>query len=104
MKPISKKRLYKDKQGKSLYLFDKVMHIRKGTRYTVDAETRAMEEVIETSYRRGGKNASLTSSLTYIDADEDHIALQREGKFREINKLIRVFFYDFTYKNLTLSC
>ena len=115
-----KKRLYKDKQGKSLYLFDKVMHIRKGTRYTIDAEARAMEEVIETSYRRGGKNASLTSSLTkvtmmnmlknleiprkdyvvfkkkqidylYIDADEDHIALQREGKFSEINKLIYVY-------------
>lgn len=96
------------------------MHIRKGTRYTVDAEWKAMEEVIETSYRRGGKSASLTSPLSkvtmmnmlknleilernyivfkkkrvdylYIDADEDHIALQREEKFNEINKLIYVY-------------
>ena len=79
-----------------------------------------MEEVIETSYSRGGLNASLTSSVSkvtmmnmlkdlviperdyvvfkkkrvdylYIDADEDHIALQREEKFSEINKLIYVY-------------
>ena len=115
------KRLYKEKEsGKSCYLFDKVMSIRKGTRYTIDAETNAMEEVIETSYRRGGNSASLTSSLSkvtmmnmlknlvipqrnyvifkkkkvdylYIDADEDHIALQREEKLSEINKLIYVY-------------
>lgn len=42
------------------------MHIRKGTRYTVDAEWKAMEEVIETSYRRGGKSASLTSPLSKV--------------------------------------
>ena len=114
------KRLYKNKQGESLYLFDRLMHIRKGTRYTVDAEWKAMEEVIETSYRRGGRNASIMSPLSkvtmmnmlknlvipernyvvfkkkkvdylYIDADEDHIALQREEKFSEINKLIYVY-------------
>lgn len=115
------KRLYRNNiNKKSCYLFDKVMKIRKGARYTTDAEWKAMEEVIETSYRRGGLNASLTSSLTkvtmmnmlknlviperdyvvfkkkrvdylYIDADEDHIALQREEKFSEINKLIYVY-------------
>ena len=114
------KRLYRDKKGKSQYLFDKYLKIRKGARYTIDAEARAMEEVIETSYRRGGKNASITGSLSkvtmmnmlknlviprrdyvvfkkkkvdylYIDADEDHIALQREEKFSEINKLIYVY-------------
>ena len=116
-----KKRLYKNEVNKkSCYLFDKVMKIRKGARYTIDAEWKAMEEVIETSYRRGGLSASLTSSVSkvtmmnmlknlvipernyvvfkkkrvdylYIDADEDHIALQREEKFSEINKLIYVY-------------
>ena len=114
------KRLYRNQEGQSFYMFDRLMHIRKGTRYTVDAEWKAMEEVIETSYRRGGKSASLTSPLSkvtmmnmlknlvipernyvvfkkkkvdylYIDADEDHIALQREEKFSEINKLIYVY-------------
>ena len=96
------------------------MQIRKNARYTVDAEAKAMEEVIETSYRRGGKSASITKELSkvtmmnmlknldilkkdyivfkkkeveylYIDADEDHIALQRENKLNEINKLIYVY-------------
>ena len=115
-----KKRLYRNNEGKSCYLFDRLMHIRKGARYTVDAEWKAMEEVIETSYRRGGNSASITSPLSkvtmmnmlknlvipernyvvfkkkkvdylYIDADEDHIALQREEKLGEINKLIYVY-------------
>lgn len=114
------RRFYRDKKGKSKYLFDKYLKIRKGARYTIDAEAKAVEEVIETSYRRGGENASITSSLTkvtmmnmlknlvipqrdyvvfkkrkvdylYIDADEDHIALQREEKLSEINKLIYVY-------------
>lgn len=114
------RRFYRDKKGKTKYLFDKYLKIRKGARYTIDAEAKAMEEVIETSYRRGGNNASITSSLSkvtmmnmlknlvipqrdyvvfkkkkvdylYIDADEDHVALQREEKFSEINKLIYVY-------------
>lgn len=114
------RRLYRDEKGQCKYLFDRHLKIRKGARYTIDAEARAMEEVIETSYRRGGKNASITSSLSkvtmmnmlknlviprrdyvvfkkkkvdylYIDADEDHIALQREEKFSEINKLVYVY-------------
>ena len=62
-----KKRLYKNEVNKkSCYLFDKVMKIRKGARYTIDAEWKAMEEVIETSYRRGGLSASLTSSVSKV--------------------------------------
>lgn len=114
------RRLYRDEKGQCKYLFDRHLKIRKGARYAIDAEARAMEEVIETSYRRGGKNASITGSLSkvtmmnmlknlviprrdyvvfkkkkvdylYIDADEDHIALQREEKFSEINKLVYVY-------------
>lgn len=114
------RRLYRDEKGQCKYLFDRHLKIRKGARYTIDAEARAMEEVLETSYRRGGKNASITGSLSkvtmmnmlknlviphrdyvvfkkkkvdylYIDADEDHIALQREEKFSEINKLVYVY-------------
>lgn len=115
-----RKRLYRGKDKEYKYLFDTHLKIRKKARYTVDAESKVMEEVIETSYRRGGENASISTSLTkqttmnmlkdlnipkrnyvifnkrkvdylYIDADEDHIALQKEEKFAEINKLIYVY-------------
>ena len=58
-----KRRLYKSKEGKNIYLFDRYMQIRKNARYTVDAEAKAMEEIIKTSYRRGGKNASITKEF-----------------------------------------
>ena len=76
---------------------------------TEDAEAKLLEEAVQTSYRRGGEAASLLDSVSkqttmnklhrlrfpksktasekkyvrnlYIDADEDHIALQyRESK------------------------
>lgn len=115
------KRLYKDLRGKSKYLFDEHLKIRKGTRITVDAVSRVIDETIDTSYRKGGLNASISDSITkqtvknilkttevpkvsykipkkkkqveylYIDADEDHIALQREYELNAINKLIYVY-------------
>ena len=120
LKLLKIKWLYRGKDKEYKYLFDAHLMIRKKARYKVDAESKVMEEVIETSYRRGGENASISTSLTkqttmnmlkelnipkrnyvifnkrkveylYVDADEDHIALQKEEKFAEINKLIYVY-------------
>ena len=90
--------------GERRYLLDELMGLEKNARLTEDALARIYEEAVETSYRRGGKNASITEadvskmtvlnklhSLTfpkvqptekkavpylYVDADEDHVALQ----------------------------
>ena len=96
--------------GKSEYLLDRILQIDPNERLTEDAEAKLLEEAVQTSYRRGGENVSLTSEVSkqtvknkihglefpkneekperkkvvdylYIDADEDHISLQfREKK------------------------
>lgn len=114
-----KRRLYRDKKGNSIYLFDQMMELRKGARITVDAISNIFEEVIVSSYGKGGKHASISDSVSkqtvmnllkqtvipkkdyfvikkkvvdylYVEADEDHIALQREYELSAINKLIYV--------------
>lgn len=91
--------------GNSCYLLDQLMELEKHTRITEDAIARIFEEAAESSYRKGGKNASIvganitketvmnklhtlcfppatipkekkTLQKLYIDADEDHVALQ----------------------------
>lgn len=87
------------------YLLDRFMGIEKHARMTEDAEAAILEEAVETSYRKGGENASISSECVskqtvmnklrelrfpdvapqeckkavpylYIDGDEDHVALQ----------------------------
>ena len=100
--------------GERRYLLDELMGLEKHARLTEDAVARIYEEAVETSYRRGGKNASITeadvSKMTvlnklhplvfpkvkpkekkavpylYIDADEDHVALQYLEKKGDIKK------------------
>ena len=104
------KTLFENKEnGEMCYLLDRIMGLEKGERITEDAEAAMLEEAVQTSYRRGGEAASIldkTSKQTvktkihslkfpeekkpeekrqveylYIEADEDHIALQfRERK------------------------
>lgn len=105
------KTLFTNKEtGKSEYLLDRILGIDPNERLTEDAEAKLLEEAVQTSYRRGGENVSLTSGVSkqtvknkihglefpkneekperkkvvdylYIDADEDHISLQfREKK------------------------
>lgn len=105
------KTLFTNKEtGKSEYLLDRILGINPNERLTEDAEAKLLEEAVQTSYRRGGENVSLTSEVSkqtvknkihglefpkneekperkkvvdylYIDADEDHISLQfREKK------------------------
>lgn len=100
------KTLFKHKRtGKYAYLLDQAMGLEKHARMTEDAEARILEEAVESSYRKGGENASISydniskqtvmnkirsldfPELTpdpdkksvpylYIDCDEDHVALQ----------------------------
>lgn len=98
------------KTGKSEYLVDRILGLEKHERMTEDAEAKMYEEAVQTSYRRGGIEASILSEVSkqtvknkihklefpenvvtrkdkkvvdylYIDADEDHVSLQfREKK------------------------
>lgn len=105
------KTLFTSKEtGKSEYLLDRIMGIEAHERITEDAQANMLEEAVQTSYRRGGEEASLETGISkqtvmnklhklefpenrekpekkkeveylYIDADEDHVSLQfREHK------------------------
>lgn len=101
-----KKTLFKNKEtGECKYLLDKIMKLEPHTRITTDAVERVLTESVQTSYRRGGDNVSIDETCVskettknilhtlrfpevvypevkkeveylYIDADEDHVALQ----------------------------
>ena len=88
------------------YLLDRVMGLSSHTRITEDAEAKLLEEAVQTSYEKGGKQVSISREevsketvknkihglkfpkkrnypekkkvveYLYIDADEDHISLQ----------------------------
>lgn len=91
--------------GERCYLLDRLMGFASGERLTEDAVARIYEEAAESSYRKGGMNASISRvpvsketvmeklhslqfpetehpeerkqvKTLYIDADEDHVALQ----------------------------
>ena len=90
--------------GESCYLLDQLMGLKHHARITEDAEARILKESAESSYRKGGANASIrgdciskeavmnklhsldfpmvkadekkTLKSIYIDADEDHVSLQ----------------------------
>ena len=94
--------------GESEYLVDRIIGLAPHQRMTEDAEAKMLGEAVQTSYRRGGEEASLTTDVSkqtvknkihqlefpskeepeqkkkveylYIDADEDHISLQFQEK------------------------
>lgn len=110
------KTLFKNKNtGRYEYLLDRAMGLEKHARMTEDAEAKILEEAVQTSYRRGGENAAITEDAVsketvmnklhalkfpktepqaekkvvkylYIDADEDHVALQYLEKKGDIRK------------------
>lgn len=94
--------------GESEYLLDRIMGMERHERISEDALARMLKEAVQTSYRRGGEETSLTTDVKkqtvknkihalefprddekpekkkeveylYIEADEDHASLQ----FRE---------------------
>ena len=101
--------------GEYCYLLDQLMGLEKHARISEDAEARMLEEAAESSYRKGGANASIGDqevsketvmkkihalkfpdlkpldekrkvSRLYIDADEDHVSLQYLEKKGDIRK------------------
>jgi hypothetical protein len=101
--------------GEYCYLLDQLMGLEKHARISEDAEARMLEEAVESSYRKGGFNASIGEqavsketvmnklhalkfpklthlnekrkvSRLYIDADEDHVSLQYLEKKGDIKK------------------
>ena len=110
------KTLFKNRfTGEYEYLLDRIMGIEKHARMTEDAEAKLLEEAVQTSYRKGGENASITEDVVsketvmnkihtlrfpktepqpqkkalkylYIDADEDHVSLQHIHEKGDIKK------------------
>ena len=107
------KTLFTNKEtGEMEFLLDRIMGLEKHARMTEDAEARLLEETVQTSSRRGGESASILDSVSkqtvknkihrlkfpkakvpaqkkaveylYIDADEDHVALQFRDKRGDI--------------------
>ena len=102
------------KTGERSYLLDRLLGFEKGQRFTEDADARILDEAADSSYRKGGINASIDEnvvasketvmdklhllrfpqvkplkkkkevSLLYIDADEDHVSLQYLDKKGDI--------------------
>lgn len=100
--------------GESCYLLDQLMGLEHHARITEDAEARILQEASESSYRKGGASASINGEsiskeavmnklhklefpaleatekkelkTLYIDADEDHVALQYLEKKGDIRK------------------
>jgi len=102
-------------KGTSEYLLDRLLGLERNERLTQDAEARLLEEAVQTSYRRGGEETSLTAEVSkqtvknkihqlefpkneenpdrkkeveylYIDADEDHASLQFREKKGDLTK------------------
>lgn len=115
------KTLFKHKiTGKRAYLLDKYLKIESHERISEDAKACILEEASQTSYRKAGENASVLDMVSkqtvmdmvhelhfpkekysgekkvvpnlYVDADEDHIALQKAGELHStITKMVYVY-------------
>jgi len=106
------------KGGKREYLVDKIVGIEPHDRVSSDVVINAAEEAIESSYKKGGIKATFVGEITkqtvmniihtieveqpdvvvnekkeikilYIEADEDHVALQGKNIKKENNKNAR---------------
>lgn len=104
------KTLFTNKEtNTSEYLLDRILGLERNERITEDAEAKMLKEAVQTSYRRGGEETSLTTEVKkqtvknkihklefpkneekpekkkeveylYIEADEDHVSLQFRDK------------------------
>ena len=114
------KTLFKNKKtGKRVYLLDKQLGIEDHERMTEDAEALLLEEAAQTSYKKAGEGISILETVSkqtvkdkvhslvfprndyagekkavdylYIDADEDHVAMQgTENNHSTIVKMVYV--------------
>ncbi|SNU09973.1 Uncharacterised protein family (UPF0236) [Lachnospiraceae bacterium] len=111
-----KRTLFKKKDGSGYaFLLDDMIGLESHTRISADSVERILEEAVQTSYRRGGENASISDATVskqatkniihklkfpetekpktkkeveylYIDADEDHVSLQFREEKGDISK------------------
>lgn len=127
-----KKTVYVDRDNKTRYLLDEYVGIKPNERMMDDAREKIIEEVVESSYRKSGLRASILDSVhkqtvknevmkleipkdiienskkkevevLYIEADEDHVALQDKIKRKDIgqrNTIIDKLVYCFEGKEL----
>ncbi len=103
--------------GERCYLMDRFLGLTPNERLTEDAEASLLAEAVESSYRKGGEQASILSQVSkqtvmkkihelefpreqdrpdpetkkvvktlFIDADEDHVALQFNEKRGDLQK------------------
>lgn len=88
------KTLFINKETKErTYLLDQIMGIESHARMTEDTQVRILEEAVETSYRKGGRNASITdhvSKQTVKNKIHNLNFEQLENKKREQKKKVRV--------------
>ena len=127
-----KKTIYEDRHKKSRCLLDEYVGIKPKERMMDDARERLIEEVIDSSYRKAGQRVSILDSVhkqtvknlvmevempndiliknkkkeidvLYIEADEDHVALQDKFKKKDKgqrNTIIDKLVYCFEGKEL----
>lgn len=103
------KTLFRNKKTKEAsYLLDRILELQPNQRLTEDAVAEMLKEAVQTSYRRSREQISLTAQVSrqtvkkihalefpsdscgpekkktveylYLDADEDHVALQFQEK------------------------
>lgn len=102
--------------GEMTYLLDRILGLEPHTRLTEDAEARLLTEAVQTSYRRGGEASTVSEDSVsketvkerlhaleipdewkkpetkrvvdylYVEADEDHVALQFREKKGDLEK------------------
>lgn len=126
------KTVYVDKTNKTRYLLDEYVGIKPNERLMDDARESIIKEVIDNSYRKAGLRASILDSvhkqtvknlvmeveipkeipkmkqkkeidILYIEADEDHVALQDKFKKKKSNRrngIIDKLIYCFEGKEL----
>lgn len=59
------RRLYRNKEtGKNCYLLDHLLGLDRNEKIMEDAKARILEEAVQTSYRKGGINASMTDRVS----------------------------------------
>lgn len=115
------------KTGKREYLLNTLVGLQKHERMTEDALACILEEAVQTSYRKGGEQVSLTDQVSkqtvknkihqlqfpkmktaeaekrkvkylFIEADEDHVALQHKESKKERRHIAKLVYVHEGYE------
>lgn len=122
-------------KGKRQYLVDNIVGINPHDRVSADVEINAIDEAVDSCYRKAGEKAVYDDKLSkqavmnkvhqievneaplqvqekkeirilYIEADEDHVALQRKGKNQSNEKKLGICMPKLVYvhEGIDWSC